>query len=92
MPFDDVNGSSGNGQPSGLPIGVLFREVNERIRELAGQFGGDEAGMFVCECDNGECFAPIAMTRREYDDARVDPSAALLAHDRSGRTLRQGDS
>jgi hypothetical protein len=92
-PLDAVNGSAGYGRPSGLPVGVLFREVNDRIRELAGRFGGDEAGLFVCECDEGECFASIALTMREYDAVRrLNPGAALLAHDRGGRAFRQGDS
>jgi hypothetical protein len=61
-------------------VGGHFREVNSRIRELAGRFGGDEPAMFVCECDDSGCFAQISLTVSEYD-AAVGADAWLLAHD-----------
>jgi hypothetical protein len=67
----------------GSSIGAHFREVNSRIRELAGRFGGDEPAMFVCECDDSGCFAQIPLRVSEYD-AAVGADAWLLAHDPNG--------
>ncbi len=70
----------------GSPVGAHFREVNSRIRELAGRFGGDEPAMFVCECDDSGCFAQIPLTVGEYD-AAVAAQAWLVAHDPNGLAL-----
>ena len=77
VPTDVEHGSS---------VGAHFREVNSRIRELAGRFGGDEPAMFVCECDDSGCFAQIPLTVSEYDGA-VSADAWLLAHDPNGPAL-----
>jgi hypothetical protein len=80
MPLDDINGVQGNGLPADSD-GNVFREVNDRIREVAGGFGDDEAGIFVCECDDGDCIASISMSLDEYDRLRLlNPSAPLLAN------------
>jgi hypothetical protein len=92
MPLDDVNGSHGNGRPAGLPVGLLFRKVNDQIRELAGRFGDDEAGIFVCECDDEKCWAAVPLSMSEYDTARLNPCAALLAPDHADRILEQNPS
>ena len=90
MLFDDVDESGENRQPAGLPVGQLFREVNGEIRELAGRFGDDEVGMFVCECDDSRCWAAVPLTMSEYDAARHStPSAALVAHGHADRTLEE---
>ena len=47
----------------------LFREVNERIDQLA--LGGEIE--FVCECADLECSDTIVMTRSEYAAVRENP-------------------
>jgi hypothetical protein len=47
----------------------LFREVNERIEELA---GNTSMTHFVCECVDAECDKRIAMTVAEYEHVRAD--------------------
>jgi hypothetical protein len=78
MPRDQVNGSCRDDQVSAP---ALLREVNERIRELIGRFGGDEPAAFVCECEDGECLSQVTLTMGEYDAAReACPEAPILAH------------
>ena len=54
---------------------VVFREVNERVRETQETFviGSDEAE-FVCECGDATCVQRIRMTVPEYEELRSDPA------------------
>ena len=49
----------------------LFREVNERIDQLA--LGGEIE--FVCECMDLECSETVVMARAEYSAVRENPHA-----------------
>jgi len=53
---------------------AVFREVNERIEDLAGRFElKDEPLDLVCECGDADCVRRISMTRAEYEELRSDP-------------------
>ena len=53
---------------------VLFREVNERLRELGEGFSlVAEEAEFVCECGNSACMERVQMTLASYEDVRSDP-------------------
>ena len=60
---------------SGLPrTRSLFREVNERVAELASQYVGSEPGNavdFTCECGRAECSETMMMTIVEYEAIRA---------------------
>jgi hypothetical protein len=60
----------------GLRIGqneVLFREVNERLRELGEGFSiVAEQAEFICECGSSSCTEQIRMTLGEYEAVRTD--------------------
>lgn len=61
---------------------ALFREVNERIKEVSGAHFGlglHDLAEFVCECSSEECHQPVAMTRAEYEQVRAEPSHFLVA-------------
>ena len=45
----------------------LFREVNERIGELASSANIVE---FICECANEDCSELVSLTRDEYEQIR----------------------
>ena len=47
---------------------LLFREVNDRIREVVGRVGVLDAAMFVCECGRSDCAEAVELNLREYDD------------------------
>jgi hypothetical protein len=50
---------------------VLYREVNERVRELHDSFGLDDQLIeFVCECARVECTERIRLTPAEYEHVR----------------------
>lgn len=53
---------------------AVFREVNERIEDLADRFElKDEPLDLVCECGDADCVRRISMTRGEYEELRSDP-------------------
>lgn len=53
---------------------VLFREVNERLRELGEGFSlVAEQADFICECGSSSCTEQIRMTLAEYETVRADP-------------------
>jgi hypothetical protein len=51
----------------------LFREVNERIEEIAESvFQSSNAGFF-CECGDADCVELMELSVEEYDEIRSDP-------------------
>ena len=52
---------------------VLFREVNERLRELGEGFSlVSEEAEFVCECADPSCVERIQMSLADYEEVRSD--------------------
>ena len=51
---------------------ALFREVNERVREV---YPGDEEDQvgFLCECGRESCTETVVLSIAEYEDVRSDP-------------------
>jgi hypothetical protein len=62
---------------------ALFREVNERIVEVAEQLlePGDESQPieFVCECGNASCGEQIELSVEEYERVRAQPARFAVA-------------
>lgn len=53
---------------------AVFREVNERIEDLAEGFGLTDGPLdLVCECGNASCLERISMSRAEYEWVRAEP-------------------
>jgi hypothetical protein len=49
----------------------LFREVNERVKDLNDSFHvSTPTRDWVCECAKDNCFERIEMSAREYEDVR----------------------
>jgi hypothetical protein len=61
----------------------LFREVNERIDELAQSFGLQDELAIICECASGRCSERIAISQAEYEHVRRAPNhfAVLPGHE-----------
>jgi hypothetical protein len=60
---------------------AVFREVNERIQDLAEGFElKDEPLDLVCECGDAECVRRISMTRADYEELRSDPRQFAVHH------------
>ena len=53
---------------------ALFREVNERIEELAGTFDLKDELTILCECGSGDCAERIALSEDEYERLRRIPT------------------
>jgi len=63
---------------------AVFREVNERISDLAVQFQLEEQPLdLVCECGDPSCVERVTMSRQEYEQLRSDPThfAVFSGHD-----------
>lgn len=59
---------------------VLFRDVNERIRQLSETFGQtDSTYDFLCECSNPACAERVVLTPAEYEHVRADPKRFVVA-------------
>ena len=56
----------------------LFREVNERVAEVASHYIEVEAQTevvdFACECGRADCAKPIPMNLFEYEAIRAEPT------------------
>ena len=61
---------------------ALFREVNERITEVADRFGLQTLDI-VCECDLIDCSERLEITHEAYEQLRADPTlyALVPGHD-----------
>ena len=68
---------------------LLFREVNARIREIAGKFGVLDVALFVCECGQGDCAEAIELNLEEYDSLRSLPGAFAMVpgHETTGEKV-----
>lgn len=51
---------------------ALFREVNERVREVS-PGAGDETTDFLCECGDEDCTEVVPLRTDEYEQVRADP-------------------
>jgi hypothetical protein len=61
---------------------ALFREVNERVRAIAAQHGGEpHVYQFFCECSNVDCTFQLNATLAEYEAVRAFPNRFLTAPD-----------
>ena len=60
-------------------IQAIFREVNERIRELADRFDLKSGAAFICECSNENCVESIALDFDEYKAVRSSPTRFVVA-------------
>lgn len=59
---------------------ALFREVNERIREITASQGVpfDERVLFQCECGRLDCHEQIELSLAEYEAVRAQEHQFLI--------------
>ena len=76
-----LNGSAANGwHDNEARSQAVFREVNERIEQIADGFDRDGHDWLICECGNPGCVQPIHLTRAEYEHVRQHASRFVVAH------------
>ena len=57
----------------------LFREVNERVKELNQAFDAlSRHAEWICECGNTACVEPVHLTHEEYEAVRARGSDCFL--------------
>ena len=60
---------------------TLFREVNERIEEVAVSHGPGDGHVyeFLCECSNADCTLRVPLSSAAYEAVRGHPAQFVLA-------------
>jgi hypothetical protein len=59
---------------------AVFRDVNERIQEVASTFDLTSQPLdMICECGDAECVARISLSRAEYEHVRSDAHLFAVA-------------
>jgi hypothetical protein len=53
---------------------ILFREVNNRVRDVSDRFGVDDTADFLCECSDLGCTETVPLTPEEYRSIRAEPT------------------
>ena len=53
---------------------TLFREVNERIKQVNVGLATVESTNFLCECGDETCTEPISLTMNQYEAVRAEPT------------------
>ena len=63
---------------------VIFREVNERLRDLADAVPNGKAE-YLCECSDVHCTEKIELLAFEYEDVRARPKMFFIVpgHERT---------
>jgi len=56
----------------------LFRDVNERIEQIATKLEVTDSTEFVCECDDLACVDRLEMGLSDYEHVRGDPTTFLV--------------
>jgi hypothetical protein len=59
----------------------LFREVNERVNDVAGALRNDASYEYLCECSNTDCTFRVPLTRAEYEGVRAEPTQFVVRRD-----------
>ena len=67
---------------------ALFREVNERIKQVNEELAG-LASEYLCECGDADCTQPISLTVVEYEDVRREPTHFAIIPGHSDATVEQ---
>jgi hypothetical protein len=67
----------------------FFRQVNERIKDVANGFGGPKRYEFLCECSDPGCTQRIELSSSEYEWVRANPSRFVLARGHRAPRIEQ---
>ena len=65
----------------------LFRQVNERIRDVSAEYGRTSGGYeLLCECAERDCIGSVVVPIDVYEDVRRDQRLFVVAagHERQG--------
>jgi hypothetical protein len=68
---------------------AFFRQVNERINDVADGFQGEDGYDFFCECADPQCTARITLTAADYEWVRAKPTRFVLARGHTAPEIEQ---
>ena len=57
---------------------LVFREVNDRIREVTEPFDLNGPIDFVCECSREDCMENVSLAVDEYEGVRLRPTLFVI--------------
>jgi hypothetical protein len=68
---------------------TLFRQVNERVKDVSEAFAAVDASPveFVCECGDRDCTEPLSLTLKEYEGIRSVPTHFIVVPDHVNPTI-----
>jgi hypothetical protein len=58
---------------------AIFRNMNERLKTLAGEAMLDDQLLLVCECGHEECEQSLSISPAEYEQIRSDARFFVMA-------------
>jgi hypothetical protein len=58
---------------------VIFRDLNERIADIAATHDDDHLYEFLCECSNVDCTLRLPLTLAVYEDVRKVATRFVVA-------------
>ena len=67
----------------------FFRQVNERIKDVADGLEGGQTYEFLCECSNASCTERIELEGEEYEWVRSSPTRFVLARGHAAPEIEQ---
>src|SRR5206468_11594002 len=67
----------------------FFRQVNERIKDVADGFEGAQTYEFLCECSDPSCTQRIELSSAEYEWVRANPTRFVLARGHAAPQIEQ---
>ena len=68
----------------------FFRQVNERIKDVADGFEAGGPYEFLCECSDPGCTERIELSQADYEHVRSDPTRFVLAHGHAAPEIEHG--
>jgi hypothetical protein len=68
---------------------LMFREVNERIDDLAARTSTLQAFEYVCECGRPTCTGKITLTHEQYEAVRTDGQRFVTLHGHETSSLER---
>jgi hypothetical protein len=57
---------------------TIFRDVNERLRDVSQAVGGDDELDLFCECGDASCVVRLTMPLDEYEQMRANPARFVI--------------
>jgi hypothetical protein len=67
----------------------FFRQVNERIKDVADSFEDAQTYEFLCECSDPGCTERLELKHEEYEWIRANPTRFVLARGHAAPEIEQ---